>query len=59
VPQRPGSPARRRWLCQCPQGLTRDSHGCDPRRRARQWCHWQAERHNGEQFRVSPSEDPM
>jgi hypothetical protein len=59
VPQRPAARPRRRWLRRCPWGFTRDSHGGDPRRRARQWCHWPAERHNGEQFRVSPLEDPM
>jgi len=28
-------------------GPTRDFHGGDPRLRARQWCHWPAERHDG------------
>ncbi len=46
--------ARRRWLRQCPQGPTRDSHGGDPRRQARQWCHRQGERHYREQVRISP-----
>ena len=31
-----------------PQRPTRDSHGCDPRRRARQWCHRHEERPNHE-----------
>jgi GAF domain-containing protein len=31
-----------------PQRPTRDSHGCDPRAQARQWCHRQEERPNHE-----------
>jgi hypothetical protein len=42
-----------------PQGPTRDSHGGDPRRRARQWCHWQGERHNHEQSSSRSLEDSM
>src|SRR5215470_6657859 len=38
-----------------PRGPTRDSDGGDPRRRARQWWHRQAERPNHERFRISAS----
>src|SRR5690349_4698790 len=38
-----------------PHGTPRYSHGSDPRGRARQWCHRQAERPSHEPFRISAS----